>query len=332
MTMLFSSLPSISYGEVELDISPETPEIVETMKREIEVFIDPPMTGDFQVTGHSSQPYVKVNIYSQTGELIGYGEAGASGGFTAKLVRSLHKGEAIVVEAGLEDSTVQLDPISVESMPRKELRRMAYLEGLPNGNMYPKAFITRAEAAMLFARLNQGKMVPKAKHSPGYPDAKGAWYSDAVSIVTQIGFMKGYPDGKFHPNQLITRAEFVTIVARSESGESQGHPFSDVKHHWAEKEIGKAFSKGRIQGYPDGRFRPNQGLSRAEAIHILNNLFSRETDGYSFQGVIGMDRLNTYRDVRPDNWYYYDILDASNSHISYRRNRDSLKENWIEIY
>lgn len=108
---------------------------------------------------------------------------------------------------------------------------------------------------------------------PMYRTAAG--FSSPVSTMSALGILKGRTEERFAPNAPITRAEFAAICARFDTGVSDGcSEFTDLAGHWAREEIGKAASLGWIQGYEDGTFRPDQSITRAEAMTMINRVLN----------------------------------------------------------
>ena len=151
---------------------------------------------------------------------------------------------------------------------------------------------------------------------------------NAVSTLDNGDIVKGYPDGTFKPNGKITRAEFASIAVRfdtSATGEVSV-PFTDISGHWAEDNIKKAYELGYISGYPDGTFRPNEPITRAEVASLINNVLNRHvnSDDDMLEGMV------TFPDNTPDAWYYYAIQEAVNGH-DYERKADGKNEKWLEL-
>lgn len=206
----------------------------------------------------------------------------------------------------------------------------AYMIGYENGTVRPLGQITRAEVATIFFRLMDDSFRNQYwSTASGFSDvAAGKWFNNAVSTGVNAGKLTGYPDGTFRPNQSITRAEFAAIAVRFLSDEVQGvsgGSFSDTAGHWAADAIGRAAAAGWITGYPDGAFRPNQSITRAEAATIINNMLGRAPD---------KDHLLAGMTTWPDNpegaWYYEAIQEATNSH-DYDRDELGVTEIWRAI-
>lgn len=181
----------------------------------------------------------------------------------------------------------------------------AYIKGYPDGNFGPDRGITRAEMATILSRLVGGNMTTITS---SYPDVGGRhWANQAIEIVTSLGLMKGYPDRTFKPEAIITRAEMATVIARWFKIQGIGEaPYSDVVGSWARENIGGIHRAGIMIGYPDGTFRPEVLLTRAEAVTSINNLLGRG-------GLFGMTK-GTWKDVPVDQWAFHDIEEASRSY------------------
>lgn len=199
-----------------------------------------------------------------------------------------------------------------------ESRHIAYIVGYPDGTFRPQGNVTRAEAAQMFATLLNGSNTFVTSRSTKFSDADNQWFSQAVNYVVEEGMISGYEDGTFRPNENITRAEFAQMISGMvDKMAKKDSTFTDVKDHWAKDAIETVFGAKKVSGYPDGTFRPNRDISRAEAVTIFNAVFNRVTNGKSFKNVV-IGNLNRFSDVQSDHWAYYQILDAANGHVSNR--------------
>lgn len=198
----------------------------------------------------------------------------------------------------------------------------AYVIGYPDGLVHPELQITRAESVTIFFRmlLEESRQEYWSRVNPYYDVLPDDWFNNAISTMTNAGIVEGYPDGNFLPNENITRAEFAAMAVRffeGDDGDVNGDAFPDIAGHWANYEINLAYAKNIIEGYPDGTFKPDQEITRAEAITIVNRVLER----YPHKEHLLEDMI-----VWPDNmdetmWYYEDVQEATNSH-SFEMNRD----------
>ena len=190
----------------------------------------------------------------------------------------------------------------------------AYVIGYPDGTVHPNGQITRAEVATIFFRLLRDEVRDGAfTTSNSYSDvAYGKWYNNPVSTMSALGIITGYPDGTFKPNKPITRAEFAAIAARFDETQSgKSATFSDVIGHWAAKEIGIAYYNDWIKGYPDGTFKPDQNITRAEAMTLINRVLERKPESPADL----LTNMNKWTDnMDTSKWYYLDVQEATNSH------------------
>ena len=205
----------------------------------------------------------------------------------------------------------------------------AYIVGYPNGNVEPNGNITRAEVATIFFRLlTEEVRTANSTQSNSLSDVtRGQWFNHAVSTLSSMGIVKGHNDGTFAPNAPITRAEFAAIAARfDDKNTDTSSKFTDIASHWAKNEIGIAANKGWINGYPDDTFRPNQYITRAEAMTLVNRVLNRLPENSS-------DLLDSMIKW-PDNsdasaWYYLAVQEATNSH--YYDLKENKHEKWSKL-
>ena len=203
----------------------------------------------------------------------------------------------------------------------------AYVVGYPDGMVYPQKNITRAEVATIFFRLLEDETrEANMTKSNGYNDMKdGAWYTCAVSTLSKMGIIKGYEDGSFKPDASISRAEFAAIAARFDpDGDTTPATFSDVSSHWAKDEISIAANHGWIKGYEDGSFKPDQKITRAETMTLVNRVLKRLPET--------KDDLHKDMKTWPDNqnesaWFYLAVQEATNSHYQ-KLKKDGTHETW----
>lgn len=200
----------------------------------------------------------------------------------------------------------------------------AYLLGYEDGTVRPNGSISRAEVAtVLFRLLKDDVRMQNLTKDNAYSDVPDtAWYAAAVSTLSKMGVISGYPDGTFRPNAPITRAEFAAMIARfDETAKSADTPFTDISGHWAENAIGKAYGNGWVEGSSKTVFCPESNLTRAETATLLNRVLHRlpekESDLLANQ-IVWPDNPETF-------WGYLAIQEATNSH-EYERKADGVHE------
>ena len=206
----------------------------------------------------------------------------------------------------------------------------AYIVGYGNGEVRPQNNITRAEVATIFFRLLTDDVRDEnLTKTNRYSDvAATSWYNTAVSTLSSMGIITGYPDGTFRPNAAITRAEFAAIAARFDNdGDKTAAKFSDIAIHWAKDEISIAYNNGWITGYPDGTFGPQRDITRAETMTLVNRVLNRQPeteDDLLPNMTVWTDNAN------PKAWYYLAVQEATNSHY-YEFKTNSQYEKWTEL-
>lgn len=262
-------------------------------------------------------PYADVTVYDANGVRLGGTTAGSTGIYNISLNRALVAGETIKVEAKESGKTSRSTEVKIAGQEAKvtaEVNSPSYIAGYPDGTFKPGKEVTRAEAVRMFVSLvNNGKELPK-NPTTKFKDANNKWYSDEINFAVSKGFISGYSDGTFKPNQGITRAEFAQMIAVFvKDGYPGSSNFKDVKGHWASNAIDQLYGNKTIKGFPDGTFKPDQKLTRAEAVTVLNSVFGRNTKATSFANV-NTSSLRKFSDVPMSHWAYYEIIDASNGH------------------
>ena len=223
------------------------------------------------------------------------------------------------------------DDEDVEPVDTREVgEHKAYMFGYTDGTVRPNGYITRAEAAALVTRL-LGLDTFASAAEPAFTDTPSSWYNKAINAAVARGIMKGYPDKSFRPNAPITRAEFTQMISTIDNKPYGVAPFADVVGHWAERPIGSEYQAGRIKGYPDGTFRPNAFITRAEAVVILNKIFERSYDAMSAKDAVNAHLIKGFYDLPTSFWGYYDMIEATNSHSFKRRSEGKVQEDWTLV-
>lgn len=274
--------------------------------------------------------YASIRVEDAKGTKIGSTTANGDGEFTCYLDRKLSLGETIKViasESSKYDSQTTYKVVDT-SLSGQTYSRISYIKGYPDGTFKPSNNVTRAEAAQMFATLLNGGTSFGTSSVTKFTDANNKWYSPAVNYIAGKGLLSGYSDGTFKPDADITRAEFAQMISGYlKAGYAGSANFKDVKGHWASDAIDKVFGNKAVEGYPDGTFKPNKTLTRAEAVTVLNAVFNRYTTSSSLNNVSSAN-LKNYSDISSSHWAYYQILDASNAHVSQKVTSTSNEEVW----
>lgn len=204
----------------------------------------------------------------------------------------------------------------------------AYIVGYPEGNIYPESNITRSEVVTIFFRLLKEDVRNEVwKTTNNFTDVdETSWYNNAISTMENKNIINGYKDGTFRPDNFITRAELAAIAAKFDSlVYTDKDKFPDIEGHWAADYINRATEKGWLDGYPDGTFKPDQYITRAEAITLINRVLERDL----VKSTDMIEEMIKWPDNSADNWYYTAIQEATNSH-DYKRMSDNY-EKWTKL-
>lgn len=224
---------------------------------------------------------------------------------------------------------------SISDNKNKEIKQNnSYLKGYPDKTIRPENYITRAEVAVLIAKLETIFETIDVKDNVFNDIESNMWFSSSINSLAQNGVMNGYPDGSFKPEKSITRAEFVQIMSILDEKNDAKAPYDDINNHWAVSAINQAFGNKRVYGYEDGSFRPDNSITRAEAVSILNRKYNRYADANSFKSDTERHILE-FKDLYKDKWYYYEIVAATNTYEY--KNRENVSANgrniqdWIKV-
>ena len=304
------------------------------------------------VTG-KTKPNTKVTVTDEKGNKIGEGTSDPDGNFTIQTNPKQEKGKKVTLtpEGGdgikvtvTEDETPDDKPsapsitwrglwfLGGNSEPAKTSKEMEtgrhykYLYGYVDKTVRPEGMITRSEAAALIARLANLDMTDKTK--PNFKDTPSAWYNSAINAMVSRNLMFADKNGNFRPNEPITRGEFARALYYIDKKNDKVAPFADVKGHEFEEAINQAYGNDRIAGYPDGTFKPDAKIQRAEAARILNQYADRNV---TLVGMANVKRdLVRFTDINESHWAYCEVMEAANSH-EYQREKGTLAETWLKI-
>ena len=245
----------------------------------------------------------------------------------SSLDRRYPEDEKISVPKGTTTVWAGWEETSVPSMLNGD-DHYAYIQGYSDGTVRPNANITRAQVATIFFRLLDEDVRDDSLTTYNtFPDVdEDYWANTAISTMASLGVINGRNSGLFDPDAYITRAEFAAICARfDDSGVDGITTFTDTVGHWAEDEISRSAALGWIQGYSDGTFRPNQYITRAQAVTMINRVLCRlpeDTDDL-------LSGMNTWTDCHEDDWFYLAIQEATNSHDFVAKDR--VYESWTDL-
>lgn len=205
-----------------------------------------------------------------------------------------------------------------------------YMIGYKDQTFRPDNKMSRQEVTVMFSRLLNERPQKGMIYSRDYKDvADDLWSVTAISYMSNLKMVKGYPDGNFRPYANITRAEFAAMATRFANIGEGNKTFTDVdSSHWAYEVIQKAAEAGWITGYPDGSFKPDQPITRGEVVTITNRMLNRFADEDYVDH--NLNRIINYTDIDKSHWAYYPVVEATNGH-NYERKGNGKDETWFEI-
>ena len=338
-------------GKIKVTYRDNSSEIVDVAVTVLEKTTKPsitePKAGDKTITG-TSEPNAKIVVELPDGTKVET-TADKDGKWTAKVPEGKEPREGQTIKAtatvdgkapseeakvtvkGKDNGGFWFIPgsttPSVEKPKHETAIHKLYIYGYEDNSFRPEGNMTRAEAAAMIARLQGLDLSNKAK--PNFADVNSGWYNAVVNAVVNAGYMKGYPDGTFRPNGKITRAEFAQMIKAIDKANTGMAPFADVKGHWAEAAINQAYANERITGYPDGTFRPNNHITRAEAVTVFNKLYDRSVGEPGLADVKG--KLVEFNDINRSHWAYFQVVESSNTHEFYRTEKGKIDETWVRV-
>lgn len=200
--------------------------------------------------------------------------------------------------------TPRIQQADVEQAKEEDVQKNAkhllpYLNGYPDGTIRPEKLITRGELVTILYEAYGSK----SQEGTRLTDTESHWAKNAIAWAVTNQWVQGYPDGSFKPDKPMTRAEIVSVLMRDQSAvRVKSNVLNDIEGHWAQNAIQNALDAGYIQGYPDGSFKPQRALTRAEAVCILNRYFKLSAKD-------GKKEL-MYTDLPQSHWAYAEFLKA----------------------
>ena len=206
----------------------------------------------------------------------------------------------------------------------------AYVNGYPDGTVKPTGDVTRAEVAAILYRVMDADCVKTYETTRcSFSDVvRGDWFNTYVATLENAGvIVDTRTNGKFRPNEAITRAELAAMLAQFADIKSAANSFNDVSaRHWASDEIAVCAKRGWINGYPDGSFRPDATITRAEMMAMINRALDRTPKSVSDL----LSGMKTWSDnANTGAWYYLDVQEATNSHTY---TKSGTHETWKKLH
>ena len=205
----------------------------------------------------------------------------------------------------------------------------AYVQGYADGTVRPNTPVTRAQVAtILFRLLDESVRKEYLTESNTFTDvAANYWANTAISTMANMGVFKGRTADRFDPNAPITRGEFAAVCARfDDSKVKTTETYSDIDGYWAADEILRAAALGWVQGYQDGSYRPNNSITRAQVVTMINRVLCRMPE----ENADLLKGMTSFTDCAEGDWCYLAIQEATNSH-DYKTKSGSIHEKWTDL-
>lgn len=190
-----------------------------------------------------------------------------------------------------------------------------YIVGYDDNVFGPELPISREEVSAIFARLIANNIYMDKEYDTSFPDVGEGWSKDYIGYLEKFSVVTGYEDGTFRPQNYITRAEMVVMMAKAEGYDISGYMSSDELAYpdvdegyseWVVKAIKYLTDRGIMEGYPDGTFGPNRPITRAETVATVNRVLADMTVG-------NIEVLPS--DMTEAHWAYNDVVFAMNHRI-----------------
>ena len=242
--------------------------------------------------------------------------------------------DVVYVKKSSGGSGVQIEspnkPEKDNSLKFNTAEHFAYVNGYPDGTVKPEGNVTRAEVAAILYRVMDADCVKTYETTRcSFSDVvRGDWFNTYVATLENAGvIVDTRTNGKFRPNEAITRAELAAMLAQFADIKSAANSFNDVSaRHWASDEIAVCAKMGWINGYPDGSFRPDATITRAEMMAMINRALDRTPKSVSDL----LSGMKTWSDnANTGAWYYLDVQEATNSHTY---TKSGTHETWKKLH
>lgn len=209
---------------------------------------------------------------------------------------------------------------------------IGYIKGYTDGSVRPTGDITREEmAAILYRVKKRAYDEPFEVTGKVFPDVTPErWAVLEIEFMTNDGVISGYPNGTFGPENKLTRAEFASLIYRFVGLEYKGQEsvFSDVSEdHWAHNYILALYETGLVAGYGDGTFGPENNITRAEVMTVMNKILGRKP----YPAYIKTLDYNPFNDLISSKWYYVDVIEATITHDYYLNDQGTYEIKWEDV-
>ncbi|WP_277219187.1 S-layer homology domain-containing protein [Peptoniphilus vaginalis] len=302
--------------KAEIDNSKYIDDGIKTrLNKEVETLLEETLRAIDGVSKDDDMPVVVNNGVRQIEDV--YQDVPPSGDIPGILVRTgaRPKVHPVYVQAdkgNKDDKTVETKLIN------------SYIVGYEDQTFRAEKSVTRAEAVVMLAKL-EGLSIDDVSNNI-FKDTKENWYIPYLNALYKKGMIEEKAGENFRPNEAMTRAEFAKMISYIDKKNDVKAPFKDIVGHKYEDAINQAFGNGRIKGYPNGKFKPEGKITRAEIVTILNNLYGRRTSKDSIKDL----KIKGFKDLKESHWAYYNIVDATNTH-EVKVDKDSKTVQWTRV-
>lgn len=264
---------------------------------------------DGNITGCTNSVYGETGTYRYTVPTVKTVSGGSSGGGGSRTIDNTRK-------------------YTVDIFGNEHPTHIGYINGYPDGSVQPDGYITREEVTAILYRIkNHEYEKPFASTGEVFPDVEqGRWSVTEIEYMADKDVVYGYPDGEFKPSRNLTRAEFAALIFRFTGIEKAviSNTFSDLEStHWAYSEILSLCNEGLVEGYEDRTYRPENNITRAEVMTVVNKILGRNP---SEEYVKSLD-FNPFNDLDINKWYYVTVIEATITH-NYYLDKTNLEIKW----
>jgi hypothetical protein len=229
---------------------------------------------------------------------------GGGGGSTKATAKPTASPTAAPTDISTDEPEVTPTPVpTMQTNPISSYK--PYISGY-EGVIWPDSNMTRAEAATIMVNLSGEEL---GEYENVFSDVSNElWYAKFIAQATAMGFISGFDDGNFRPEDTVTREQFATMISRLiKLAPLEGTAFEDVEPgRWSAGYIKAVYEKGIVSGYDDGTFRPENSITRAEAVRMANSAINLIPDKEAIDKI-----LCPYADLPKSHWAYYEIMAAS---------------------
>ncbi len=255
-------------------------------------------------------PNTNVTLTANFKKESGGGSSGGGGGGSNRPIKPTEPIEPEEpIAPTLPENPTDILEFVIDPVQQAIRKYKPYIDGYENNEVRPDGEARRVEIIQAIYNLYGNNYKANQDVLDNFTDLeKDMWYSDAMAFAIEFELIKGFEDGTFHPDENITRAQFVTILSKliPEDYSNVQAGFTDYENHWAKDAINTVYGKGVTNGYMDGTFRPDALMTRAEFVTMVNRLIERPEEYYT---------TKTFIDLDTSHWSFDNLMNASNGAV-----------------